>query len=137
MKIYTEVIELATARKREFLNITLRAKAALEKSGIQEGILVVTSMHVNAAVFVNDEESGLIEDISKWAEQVAPHREDYAHAGRFESNAAAHLQSILLNHQAIVGCAHGKLDLGPWQQVFFAELDGPRPRRIQVKILGE
>ena len=137
MKIYTEVLEMATAKKREFLNITPRVKAALEKSGLQDGILVVTSMHVNAAIFVNDEEAGLIEDISNWAEQVAPYREDYAHSGRFESNASAHLQAILLNHQAIVNCAHGKLDLGPWQQVYFAELDGPRPRRVQVKILGE
>jgi secondary thiamine-phosphate synthase enzyme len=137
MKVYTEVLELATTKKREFMNITPRVKAALEKSGLQDGILVVNSMHVNAAIFVNDEESGLIEDISQWAEQVAPHRNDYEHTGRFESNAAAHLQAILLNHQTIVNCAHGKLDLGPWQQVFFAELDGPRPRRVQIKILGE
>lgn len=137
MKIYTETIEMSTKQQREFVNITPRVKDALQKSGISEGFLLVTSMHVNAGVFVNDEESGLLEDISHWAEELAPHSDDYKHTKRFESNAAAHLQTLLLNHQAIVTCAHGRLDLGPWQQVFFAEFDGPRPRRIQVKIMGE
>jgi secondary thiamine-phosphate synthase enzyme len=137
MKIYTETIEMATRQQRELINITGRVKSAVQKSGITEGIAVVTSMHVNAAVFVNDEEPGLLEDISAWAEQLAPHRNDYKHTGRFESNAAAHLQTILLNQQAIASVEHGRLELGPWQQIFFAELDGPRPRRIQIKILGE
>jgi secondary thiamine-phosphate synthase enzyme len=137
MKFYTETIELTTSHKREFVNITPRVKAALGKSGLTEGMILVSSMHVNAAVFVSDEEPGLLQDISDWAERLAPHRDAYLHAGRFESNAAAHLQTLLLNHQAVVPFSQGRLDLGPWQDVIFADFDGQRPRRIQVKVLGE
>jgi secondary thiamine-phosphate synthase enzyme len=137
MKLYTEIIEMTTKEKRELVNITTRVRAAVDKSGIQDGILIVTALHVNCGIFVNDEEPGLIEDISNWANQLAPERDDYKHGRKFESNAAAHLQTLLLNHQATVGFSQGHLELGPWQQIFFAEFDGQRPRRIQVKILGE
>ncbi|HEV8385255.1 MAG TPA: secondary thiamine-phosphate synthase enzyme YjbQ [Candidatus Acidoferrales bacterium] len=137
MKLYTEIIEMTTKEKRELVNITPRVRAAVDKSGFQDGILIVTALHVNCGVFVNDEEPGLLEDISAWANQLAPERDDYKHGRKFESNAAAHLQTLLLNHQATVGFSQGHLELGPWQQIFFAEFDGQRPRRIQVKILGE
>jgi secondary thiamine-phosphate synthase enzyme len=137
MKIYTETIELTTQKKREFVNITARVKAALQKSGMQDGVLLVTSQHVNAGVFLGDEEPGLLEDISEWLDHLAPERDDYRHAGRFESNAAAHLRTLLVNHQAAVGFAQGRLELGPWQEIFFADFDGQRPRRILLKVLGE
>ncbi len=137
MKIYTEIIEMTTKEKREFVNLTPRVRAALEKSGFHDGILFVTALHVNCGVFVNDEEPGLLEDISNWTSQLAPERDNYKHSKRFESNSAAHLQTLLINHQANVGFSNGHLELGPWQQIFFAEFDGQRPRRIQVKILGE
>lgn len=137
MKIYTEVIELTSKEKREFINITARVKAALQKSGLQDGILLVSSQHVNAGLFVGDEEPGLLKDISEWLDHLAPERDDYLHSGRFESNAAAHLRTLLVNHQAAVGFAQGRLELGPWQEIFFAEFDGHRPRRILIKILGE
>jgi secondary thiamine-phosphate synthase enzyme len=137
MKIYSEIIELTSTEKREFINITARVRAALQKSGFADGILLVSSQHVNAGVFVNDEESGLLQDISEWAERLAPYSDGYRHAGKFESNAAAHLHTLLLNHQVIVPFANSRLELGPWQDIFFAEFDGHRPRRILIKILGE
>jgi secondary thiamine-phosphate synthase enzyme len=137
MRIYTETIEMTTKQKQELVKITDRVRAAVQKSGLQDGVILVTSLHANAGVLVSDEEPGLLEDISEWADKLAPERSDYRHSGKFESNAAAHLRTLLLNHQAMVGFAQGHLELGPWQEIFFAEFDGQRPRRIQVKVLGE
>jgi len=137
MKIYTEVATLQTANKREFMNITTQVKAALEKSQLRDGIIVVTALHSNVAIFVNDEEPGLLEDLEEWLNQLAPEREDYKHQGRFESNTGTHLQSLLLHHQVVVPFTEGRLDLGPWQFVIFAEFDGQRPKRIVMKVMGE
>jgi secondary thiamine-phosphate synthase enzyme len=109
----------------------------MEKSGFRDGIVLVSSLHSNSAVVVNDDEPGLLEDIDAWLSQLAPLRDDYKHQGRFESNAAVHLQSLLLHHQVIVPFTEGRLDLGPWQAVLFIELDGQRPKRILVKVMGE
>jgi secondary thiamine-phosphate synthase enzyme len=128
---------LQTKEKREFLNITPNIKAAVEKSGIRDGIILVSSLHSNSALFVNDDEAGLLQDIAEWADRIAPFGPDYHHSARSESNAGAHLQSLLLHHQAFVSLADGKLELGPWQNVIYAELDGQRPKRILIKILGE
>jgi secondary thiamine-phosphate synthase enzyme len=137
MKTYTETLTLQTQKKREFLNITPQIKAALEKSTFREGIILVTTLHSNAAIVVNDDEPGLLEDLDAWISQLAPQRDDYKHKGRFESNAGIHMQSILLQHQAIVPFTEGRLDLGPWQFVLFAELDGQRPKRVQIRVMGE
>jgi secondary thiamine-phosphate synthase enzyme len=137
MKIYNEQLTLQTAGKREFVNITPQVKAAMEKSGFRDGIILVSVLHSNAAIIVNDEEPGLLEDLQAWLEQLAPERDDYKHRGRFESNAGIHMQSLLLHHQAIVSFAEGRLDLGPWQFVLFAELDGMRPKKITIKVMGE
>ena len=137
MRIYNEQITLQTKKLREMINITSQLKAALEKSGFADGFMVVTALHSNSAIFVNDEEPGLLEDIEAWIEKLAPVRDDYKHKGRFESNAGVHLQALLLNHQAIVAFSEKRLDLGPWQQVMYAELDGQRPKRIAVKVIGE
>lgn len=137
MRIHSDYMTVQTKEKREFLNITPNIKAAVEKSGIRDGIVLISSLHSNSALFVNDDEPGLLQDITEWAERLAPFGPDYHHSARSESNAGAHLQSLLLNHQAFVALADGKLELGPWQSVIYAELDGQRPKRILIKILGE
>ena len=137
MKIYNEQLTLQTLSKREFMNITPQIKSAMEKSGFRDGIILVSVLHSNAAIVVNDDEPGFLEDLQSWLEQVAPERADYKHHGRFESNSGVHLQSLLLHHQAIVSFTEGRLDLGPWQFVLFAELDGMRPKKITVKVMGE
>ena len=137
MRIHSEHMTVQTKEKREYLNITPSIKAAVEKSGIRDGIILISSLHSNSALFVNDEEPGLLQDITEWADRVAPFGPDYHHSARSESNAAAHLQSLLLHHQAFVALTDGKLELGPWQNVIYAELDGQRPKRILIKILGE
>jgi secondary thiamine-phosphate synthase enzyme len=137
MRIHSEYMTVQTKEKREFLNITNEVKAAVERSAIRDGIILVSSLHSNSALFVNDEEPGLLQDITEWAGRLAPFGSDYHHSPRSESNARAHLQSLLLGHQALISLADGKLELGPWQQVIYAELDGQRPKRILIKILGE
>ncbi len=137
MRIHSDYMTVQTKEKREFLNITPNIKAALEKSGIRDGIVLVSSLHSNSARFVNEDEPGLLQDISEWADRIAPLGPDYHHSARSESNAGAHLQSLLLHHQSIISVADGKLELGPWQNVIYAELDGQRPKRILIKILGE
>jgi secondary thiamine-phosphate synthase enzyme len=137
MPIYNEEITLQSTKLREFFNITSNIKAALEKSGFSDGLIVVSSLHSNSAVFVNDEEPGLLQDLEGWLDQMAPARNDFKHEGRFESNSAVHLQALLLNHQAIVAFTGRRLDLGPWQFVMYADLDGQRPKRILVKVMGE
>ena len=137
MRIHNDYMTVQTRDKREFLNITPNIKAAVEKSGIREGVVFVSSLHSNSALFINDEEAGLLLDITEWSNRVAPFGPNYHHSARSESNAGAHLQSLLLNHQAFVSLADGKLELGPWQNVIYAELDGQRPKRILIKILGE
>lgn len=137
MKIYNEYITLQTAEKREFVDLTPQIKAAVEKCGFRDGIVLVSSMHSNASVIVSDNEPGFLEDLRDWLEEAAPREREYKHGHKFESSAAIHLQGLLLHHQAVVGLTEGRLDLGPWQVVLFTELDGQRPKRILVKLLGE
>jgi len=137
MKIYTEHITIQTRKIREVVNLTTQVKAAMEKSSFREGIILVSALHSNSAVVINDDEPGLLEDIDAWLAQLAPVHDDYKHKGRFESNAAIHMQALLLHHQAIVPFSEARLDLGPWQFVLFVELDGTRPKRIQVRVMGE
>lgn len=137
MKIYNEQITLHTKKPREFINITPSVKAAMEKSGFSDGIILVSTLHSNSAVIVNDEKPGLLEDIEGWLDKLAPLRENYKHQGRFESNAGVHLQGLLLHHQALVAFTEHRLDLGPWQHVLYVELDGQRPKRILIKVMGE
>ena len=137
MKIYDEQITLQSKKPREVFNITSQIKAAVEKSGFTGGIVLVSSLHSNSAVIVNDEEPGLLSDLDDWLNQLAPVRDDYRHKGRVESNAAIHFQSLLLHHQVIVPFAERRLDLGPWQAILFVELDGLRPKRVLVKVMGE
>jgi len=137
MKIYTDAITLQSQKPRQVFNITTQIKAAMEKSGLRDGIILISSLHPNSAVIVNDDEPGFLQDLEKWLSEIAPRRDDYAHQGRFESSAAVHFQSLLLSHQVVVQFTDTRLDLGPNQFVQFVELDGLRPRRLVVKVIGE
>lgn len=137
MKTYTEYHTFQTRKHREYINITEKVNAALKKSGIQEGMILVSAMHITAGVWVNDAEDGLLADIDEWLERLAPFRRDYQHHGTGETNGDSHLKSLLVHHQVIVPVTAGKLDLGPWQQVYYAEFDGQRPKRTIIKVMGE
>ena len=136
MKYYTEYVTFKTTKHREYVNITPQVAAALAKSGIQEGMILVSAMHITAGVWVNDAEDGLIADIDEWLERLAPFRENYRHHRTGETNGDAHLKSLLLHHETTLPVTNGKLDLGTWQRVFYAEFDGQRRKRVIVKVLG-
>ena len=137
MKVKTDYLWFNTRQRREFINITNQVKKFVDESGIQEGFVLVSAMHITAAVYVNDAEDGLIEDISEWVDKVAPYRADYKHHETGENNADAHLKSLLLNHEVIVPVTKGFLDFGPWQQIYYAEFDGQRKKRVVIEIMGE
>jgi secondary thiamine-phosphate synthase enzyme len=137
MKAYTEYLWFNTKKRREYLNITRQVAEAVEKSGIREGMVLVSAMHITAGVYVNDAEDGIIQDIDAMLERLAPFGADYLHHRTGEDNGDAHLQSILVHHQVVLPITGGRLDLGPWQQVFYAEFDGRRRKRVVVKVLGE
>jgi secondary thiamine-phosphate synthase enzyme len=136
MKSYTEYLSFHTKKEREFVNITDEAAAALEKSGVKEGMMLVSAMHITAGVYVNDAEDGLIQDIEEWLERLAP-AGDYRHHRTGETNGDAHIKNLLIGHQVILPITQGKLDLGPWQQLYYAEFDGRRRKRVIVKVIGE
>ena len=137
MKSHTEYLWFNTKEKREFINITGELERALEKARIKEGLVLASAMHITAGVYINDAEDGLIADIAEWLEKLAPFREDYRHHRTGEDNGDAHLKNLLIGHQVLVPVANGKLDLGPWQQVYYAEFDGQRRKRVLIKVLGE
>ncbi|MFN3134920.1 MAG: secondary thiamine-phosphate synthase enzyme YjbQ [Candidatus Kryptonium sp.] len=137
MKSYTEYLTFNTKNKREIINITDKVNEALKKSGIKEGFCLVSAMHVTAGVFVNDDEDGLIEDLTEWLEKLAPFNPNYKHHRTGETNADAHLKSLLIHHEVVIPVTDGRLDFGPWQQVFYAEFDGQRKKRVIIKIIGE
>jgi secondary thiamine-phosphate synthase enzyme len=118
-------------------HITPQVEAALAKSGIAEGMILVSAMHITAGVYVNDAEDGLIRDIDEWLEGLAPFRENYRHHRTGETNGDSHLKSLLVHHEVIVPVTKGKLDFGPWQQVYYAEFDGQRAKRVIIKVMGE
>jgi secondary thiamine-phosphate synthase enzyme len=136
MRAHTEYLTFHTKNRRELLPLTPTLEQILEKSGIREGFMLVSAMHITAGVFVNDDERGLHRDIWKWLEGLAPRRDDYAHHDTGEDNGDAHLKSILVHHEVIVPVTEGRLDFGPWQRVFYAEFDGQRDKRVIVKVMG-
>lgn len=137
MKFHTEYLWFNTKNKREYINVTNDVESALNKSGIREGMVLISAMHITAGVYVNDAEDGLIHDIDDWLETLAPFNAQYLHHRTGETNGDAHLKSLLVHHQVIVPVTEGKLDLGPWQQIYYAEFDGKRKKRVIIKILGE
>lgn len=137
MKFATEYLTFNTKEKREYINITNTVEEVVRRSEAREGMVLVTAMHITAGVYVNDAESGLIEDIDEWLEQLAPFDPNYRHHRTGETNGDAHLKNLLVHHQVILPITDGKLDLGPWQQVYYAEFDGQRRKRAMIKVMGE
>jgi secondary thiamine-phosphate synthase enzyme len=137
MRSHTEYLTFNTKKHREYVHITPQVETILKKSGVQDGIILVSAMHITAGVYVNDNESGLIEDIDEWLEKLAPFKQNYKHHETGEDNGDSHLKAILVHHQVIMPVTNGKLDLGTWQRVFYAEFDGQRQKRVLVKVMGE
>jgi secondary thiamine-phosphate synthase enzyme len=137
MKIHTEYLTFHTKTKRAYVHITPQVESALKKSGVKDGMVLVSAMHITAGVYVNDNENGLIEDIDHWLEGLAPFKADYRHHQTGEDNGDSHLKALLIHHEVIVPITAGKLDLGTWQRIFYAEFDGQRDKRVIVKVMGE
>jgi secondary thiamine-phosphate synthase enzyme len=137
MTTATEYLWFNTKKRHEFIRITDEVASVVKKSGVKEGMVLVSAMHITAAVYVNDWESGLIDDFQVWLEKLAPAGLDYKHHQTGEDNADAHLKRTLMGHQVILPITAGKLDLGPWEQVFYAEFDGQRKKRVVIKVMGE
>lgn len=137
MTTHTEYLIFKTEKRTDFINITRKVEEAVRKSGVKDGLALINPMHITAAVYVNDAESGLIEDFKEWLEELAPAKQDYKHHMTGEDNADAHLKRTLMGHQVTMAITHGKLDLGPWEQIYYAEFDGQRQKRVLVKIVGE
>ncbi len=137
MKSHTEYLWFNTKKHREYINITPQVESVVHKSGIKEGMVLVSAMHITAAIYVNDAESGLIQDIEEWLQKVAPEGPNYHHQRTGEVNGDAHLKSLLMHHQVIVPITEGRLDFGPWQQIYYAEFDGQRRKRVVIKAIGE
>ncbi|MEJ7555858.1 MAG: secondary thiamine-phosphate synthase enzyme YjbQ [Aquificaceae bacterium] len=136
MKSYTAYLTFNTKNRRELIRITDQVKKIVEESGIKEGLCLVSSMHLTASVIIQDDEEGLHEDIWKWLENLAPYKKDYKHHRTGEDNADAHLKNLLTHLQVVLPITNGKLDLGPWQEIFYAEFDGQRNKRVIVKVIG-
>jgi secondary thiamine-phosphate synthase enzyme len=137
VRTYTEYLWFNTRQRQEFVRITDEVRAAVKKSGVQDGLVLVSAMHITAGVYVNDWESGLIEDFQAWLEKLAPRGLPYRHHQTGEDNADAHLKRTIMGQQVILPITGGDLDLGPWEQVFYAEFDGQRRKRVVIKIIGE
>ena len=137
MKTHTDYLWFNTKQHREMVRITDEVAKVVAKSGVQEGIALVSAMHITAGVYVNDWEGGLIEDFGEWVEKLAPSGRDYKHHLTGEDNGDAHLKRTIMGHQVMLPITKGRLDLGPWEQVFYAEFDGQRKKRVIVKVMGE
>jgi secondary thiamine-phosphate synthase enzyme len=136
LKTHTDYLWFQTTRRQEIVRITDEVARIVQASGVREGMVLVSAMHITAAVYVNDWESGLIADIQEWLEKLAPSGLDYRHHQTGEDNADAHLKRTILGHQVVVPITDGALDLGPWEQVFYAEFDGQRRKRVVIKVMG-
>jgi secondary thiamine-phosphate synthase enzyme len=138
MKSYKKELTMEIKKRRELVNITPQVEDALRESGVREGLLLCNAMHITASVFINDDESGLHLDFERWLEKLAPEKpyDQYAHNG-FEDNADAHLKRTIMGREVVVAVTGGRLDLGPWEQIFYGEFDGMRPKRVLIKIIGE
>jgi len=137
MKSFRKELWFQTTKRRELINITDKVEECLRESGIREGILLCNAMHITSSVFINDDESGLHQDIEKWLETLAPEKpySQYRH-NSFEDNADAHLKRTVMGREVVVAITDGKLDFGPWEQIFYGEFDGKRAKRVLVKIIG-
>lgn len=136
MKAHTKYLWFDTKKRREYIRITEEVSEFVQESAIKDGFVLVSAMHITAGVYINDWEGGLIQDIDEWLEKLAPENPAYKHHKTGEDNGDAHLKRILINHQVTVPITNGKLDLGPWEQIFYAEFDGQRRKRVILKALG-
>jgi len=138
MKSYTQYLWFNTLSRQEFINITAQVEESVKKSGVKEGLCLVSAMHITASVFINDDEAGLHEDFSAWLEKLAPFGKDrYKHNLSGEDNGDAHLKRTVMGREVVVAVTNGKLDFGPWEQIFYAEFDGRRKKRVLIKVIGE
>ncbi len=138
MKSHSQYLWFNTKNRQEFINITLQVEEALKKSGIREGLCLVNAMHITSSVFINDDEAGLHSDFSDWLEKLAPYGKDkYQHNLSGEDNGDAHLKRTVMGREVVVAVSAGKLDFGPWEQIFYGEFDGRRKKRVLIKIIGE
>lgn len=137
MKTHTDYLVFTTKKRREYINITADVERVVGASGITEGMVLVSAMHTTAGVYVNDDEDGLLQDLDAMLETIAPYGRDYRHHETGEDNGDAHLKCVLVHHQVIIPITRGKLDLGPWQRIFYAEFDGRRRKRVVIKVMGE
>ena len=139
MKSHTEYLTFNLPSRVGFVNVTPQCEEAVRKSGVREGLLLCNAMHITASVFINDNERGLHEDYKKWLEELAPHEptSQYQHNRTGEDNADAHLKRQVMGREVVVAVTNGKLDFGPWEQIFYGEFDGRRPKRVLIKVIGE
>lgn len=139
MKSYRKELWFHTNKRRDFINITHELEKCVKESGINEGLLLCNAMHITASVFINDDEPGLHQDFENWLERLAPEKpySQYRHNDSFEDNADAHLKRTIMGREVVIAVTNGKLDLGPWEQIFYGEFDGMRDKRVLVKIIGE
>ena len=137
MKSYREELWFNTKKRKELVNITPQVAEAIRKSGIKEGLCLVNAMHITASVFINDNESGLHQDFLEWLENLAPYGKAYKHHMTGEDNGDAHLKRTIMGREVVVAITDGRLDFGPWEQIFYGEFDGQRKKRVLVKIVGE
>lgn len=140
MKSYREYLTFNVPARMDFVNITPQVEEIVRKSGVQEGLVLVNAMHITASVFINDDESGLHQDYKRWLEELAPFDaspQRYAHNRTGEDNADAHMKRQIMGREVVVAITEGKLDFGPWEQIFYGEFDGRRPKRVLVKVIGE
>jgi len=136
-RTYTRYLEMHTRKRREMVHITDEVERVVRESGVDDGLCFVSPMHITAAIYVNDNESGLIHDIGEWLEKLAPAKPDYRHHQTGEDNADAHLKRQIMGREVVVAITGGELDFGPWEQIFYGEFDGRRRKRVLVKIIGE
>lgn len=138
MRSHRKILTFKTAKRRDYLNITPQVENAVSESGVYDGFCLVNAMHITASVFINDDEQGLIHDFDDWLEKLAPHEPvgSYRHNG-VEDNGDAHLKRQVMGREVVVAITEGKLDCGPWEQIFYGEFDGMRPKRVMIKIIGE
>lgn len=137
MKIYTKHLIINTKERISFVNITDKVREVVQESGVGEGIVLVNPMHITASVFINDNESGLIQDFKEWLEKLAPMKKDYHHHQTGEDNGFAHLWRTIMGRETTIAITNGELDFGPWEAIFYGEFDGQRNKRILVKVIGE
>ncbi|MGH7227886.1 MAG: secondary thiamine-phosphate synthase enzyme YjbQ [Nitrospiraceae bacterium] len=137
MKTYREELFFETKTRRAYLNITPQVEAAVRDSGVKEGLVLVNAMHITASVYINDDEQGLLKDYDAFLERLAPHSSTYQHNETGEDNADAHIKRQLMGREVVVAITDGRLDFGPWEQIFYGEFDGRRRKRVLIKVIGE